>query len=134
MQLHSLEDTQKLAKQIITSTKSGDLLILTGPLGAGKTTLTQELVKLLESPARATSPTYTLIHEYPSPEGTIIHIDAYRLKSAHDLLELGLEDYLDYSRLVIVKWGEALVELFPDAKQVVIRFDNDVRIAEFRST
>ncbi len=127
--LDSLEETQKLAFFLAKQLPTGSLLLLTGPLGAGKTTLTQELVKALESPAQAASPTYTLIHEYPSPEGLLVHIDAYRLERTEALLELGLEDYLDYARLVIVEWGEDLKKIFPDAIQVQLEFTESGRLA-----
>ena len=90
--LDSLEATEALAKQLVKQTQAGDLLILTGPLGAGKTTLTQAIARALKSSASVTSPTYTLIHEYPSAEGLIVHIDAYRLGGAEKLFDLGLED------------------------------------------
>ena len=108
----------------------GSLLILSGPLGAGKTTLTQQLAKAFGSQAAVSSPTYTLIHEYPTPVGTLIHIDAYRLESAEDLLELGLEDYLDRARLVVVEWGEGLKALYPEAYMVKLRLEGEHRTAE----
>lgn len=128
--LDSLQATDALAKYLIAHTQAGDLVILSGPLGAGKTTLTQALARALKSPASVTSPTYTLIHEYPSDEGLIVHIDAYRLGSAVKLLDLGLEDYLDRARLVLVEWGEALEDLFPEAIRVRLSLDADTRTAE----
>jgi tRNA threonylcarbamoyladenosine biosynthesis protein TsaE len=107
----------------------GALIVLTGPLGAGKTTLVQALAKALKGNAQVSSPTYTLIHEYPTPEGTLIHIDAYRLPSTDALIDLGLEDYLDRSRLVVVEWGEGLLTTFPDAWQVTLSFDGENRQA-----
>jgi tRNA threonylcarbamoyladenosine biosynthesis protein TsaE len=109
----------------------GALIILTGPLGAGKTTLVQALVKALESSAQVSSPTYTLIHEYPTPQGTLVHIDAYRLPSTDALLDLGLEDYLERSKFVVVEWGEGLLKHFPDAWQVTLSFAGEERKAEF---
>jgi tRNA threonylcarbamoyladenosine biosynthesis protein TsaE len=107
----------------------GSLIILTGPLGAGKTTLVQALAKALRSSAQVSSPTYTLIHEYPTPQGTLVHIDAYRLPSTDALLDLGLEDYLERSKLVVVEWGEGLLKQFPDAWQIILSFDQEQRRA-----
>ncbi|MGL4610222.1 MAG: tRNA (adenosine(37)-N6)-threonylcarbamoyltransferase complex ATPase subunit type 1 TsaE [Trueperaceae bacterium] len=113
----------------LLSALQGTLVVLTGPLGAGKTTLVQGVAKALESDAQVSSPTYTLIHEYPTPQGTLVHIDAYRLPSTDALLDLGLEDYLERSRLVVVEWGEGLLETFPDAWQVTLSFAGDERKA-----
>ena len=108
----------------------GTLLLLVGPLGAGKTTFTQLLGQALHSDVQISSPTYTLIHEYPTPEGVLVHIDAYRLPSAEALFGLGLEDYLERARLVVVEWGEALLEHYPDALVVRLELDDGVRRAQ----
>jgi tRNA threonylcarbamoyladenosine biosynthesis protein TsaE len=116
--------------EALLSAPRGSLIILTGTLGAGKTTLVQALAKALESDAQVSSPTYTLIHEYPTPQGTLVHIDAYRLPKADALLDLGLEDYLERSKLVVVEWGEGLLKHFPDAWQVTLSFVGEDRKAE----
>lgn len=113
--LRSLADTRRLATALAAELPSGALLLLQGPLGAGKTTLTQALAQALGSGAVVTSPTYTLIHEYPTPQGVLVHIDAFRLPDAEALLDLGLDDYLARARLVVVEWGVQLAELFPEA-------------------
>jgi tRNA threonylcarbamoyladenosine biosynthesis protein TsaE len=127
--LQSLEDTKQLAHYLVQHLPAGSLLLLSGPLGAGKTTLTQQLALALGSSATVSSPTYTLIHEYPTPLGLLVHIDAYRLPGAEALLELGLEDYLDRARLVVVEWGEALKNKFPEAVLLELAFSNTGRIA-----
>lgn len=128
--LSSLEQTEALALLLCEQAREPQLIILSGPLGVGKTTLTQHIAKALGSHASVTSPTYTLIHEYPSPQGLVIHIDAYRLANADALFELGLEDYLDRAKLVIVEWGEKLLEQFPNALLVKLEFDGDHRAAK----
>lgn len=128
--LTSLQDTEALAATLLEHTSPGSLLLLLGPLGAGKTTLVQALGRALGSGAQISSPTYTLIHEYPTPEGTLVHIDAYRLGRADALLELGLDDYLERARLVAVEWGDALLEAFPEALVVRLSLEGDVRRAE----
>lgn len=114
-QLRSLSDTADLAREALQLAPTGSLLLLAGPLGAGKTTFTQLLAAELGSTAAVTSPTYTLVHEYPTPHGPLVHIDAYRLPSAQALPGLGLDDYLERSRLVVVEWGAELLELYPEA-------------------
>ena len=127
----SLADTDALARKLLVHAPAGSLLLLFGPLGAGKTTLVQALGRALGSSAQISSPTYTLIHEYPTPEGVLVHIDAYRLPSAETLLELGLEDYLERARLVAVEWGEALEPLFPEALIVTLTLEGDARTVIF---
>ncbi|MEZ4631095.1 MAG: tRNA (adenosine(37)-N6)-threonylcarbamoyltransferase complex ATPase subunit type 1 TsaE [Deinococcales bacterium] len=103
-----------MANKLIERLPKGSLLILSGDLGAGKTTLVRLMLEALGSDAKVSSPTYTLIHEYPSPQGVVVHIDAYRLGSER-LLELALDDYLARARLVVVEWGEALRESYGEA-------------------
>ena len=129
--LDTLADTRQLARRILAAAPASSLLVLSGPLGAGKTALTQQLGLELASGAAISSPTYTLVHEYPTPSGTLVHIDAYRLGSAEALFDLGLEDYLARARLVVVEWGEDLLEHFPDALHVTLALTPTARIATF---
>lgn len=109
--------TQAFAVRLASALPHGALLLLDGPLGAGKTTLVAALVAALGGPDRTSSPTYTLVHEYPTPEGPIVHVDAYRLddEGALDALALELEAYLDHARLVAVEWGGRLADRHPEA-------------------
>lgn len=127
--LGSLEATRRLAGDLVARAPAGTLLLLSGPLGAGKTTLVQQLGLELGSAAAVSSPTYTLIHEYPTPQGTLVHMDAYRLPKAAALLDLGLEDYLERARLVVVEWGEGLLELYPEALLVRLSLEDGARSA-----
>lgn len=118
--LSTLEDSEQLAHQVLELCPQGALLLLAGPLGAGKTTFTRLLGQLLGSSAAVTSPTYTLVHEYPTPHGLLVHIDAYRLPDAAALPGLGLDDYLERARLVVVEWGLPLKQHYPNA--LVVEF------------
>lgn len=117
--LPSLAATAAFAAALVRRAPPGTLLVLLGPLGAGKTTLVQLLGQALGSSAQVSSPTYTLIHEYPTPEGPLVHLDAYRIGGdvgeAEALFDLGLEDYLSRARLVAAEWGEGLLKEVPDA-------------------
>lgn len=115
LELHDLDDTRRLASSVAAALPAGSLLVLSGPLGAGKTTFTGLVAAALGSTAAVTSPTYTLVHEYPTPTGPLVHIDAYRLEGATDLSALGLDDYLERSRLLVVEWGEVLLDAYPEA-------------------
>ena len=129
MDLPSLEATARLARTVVDCTEPGALVLLAGPLGAGKTTLVQQIGAALGSPAHISSPTYTLIHEYPSPAGLIVHSDAYRLADARLLADMGLDDYLARARLVVVEWGEPLRADYPDALLVVLELSGGERKA-----
>jgi len=113
--LASLDATTELARAALAALPNGSLLVLSGPLGVGKTTFTQALASLLGVEAPVNSPTYTLVHEYPSPAGTLVHMDAYRLGGAAPLAGTMLDDYLERARLVVVEWGEGLLDAYPEA-------------------
>ena len=125
MILASPEDTERLAAKLLDALPPGSLLLLEGVMGSGKTTLVSYLAAALGSSAAVSSPTYTLIHEYPSPQGTLVHIDAWRLESAADLISTGLDDYLDHARLVVVEWGGDLLDHYPGATLVQLGFAED---------
>ena len=127
--LGSLKDTQTLADKLVQYAPPGALLLLVGPLGAGKTALVQALGRALGSRAQISSPSYTLIHEYPTPTGVLVHIDAYRLGDGDGLFELGLDDYLTRARLTAIEWGGGLLKTFPDALVVRLLLEDEVRRA-----
>lgn len=108
--LPDLAATARLAQAAVAALSHGTLLVLSGPLGAGKTTFTKALVGQLDPDIAVSSPTYSLVHEYPTAGGLVVHMDAYRLPDARSLEQLGLDDYLARARLVIVEWGEGLAE------------------------
>ena len=93
----------------------GAVLFLEGDLGAGQTTLTQGLMAALGFTGAVNSPTYALMHEYATPQGRALHVDAYRVRHAHELLEMDLERLIEESRVSVIEWGEALYPEYPDA-------------------
>lgn len=114
------EDLERFGETLARAAPFGAVLVLIGPMGAGKTTLTKGLAKGLDFAGEVTSPTYTYIHQYPTPHGELVHIDAYRLEDARSLWRMGLEELLEAARLTVIEWGEALI---PDFEAVtVIRF------------
>ncbi|WP_258358643.1 tRNA (adenosine(37)-N6)-threonylcarbamoyltransferase complex ATPase subunit type 1 TsaE [Moorella sulfitireducens (nom. illeg.)] len=101
----------------------GDVVILTGELGAGKTTLAQGLARGLGVTGRVTSPTFTLIQEH---QGRLpfYHIDIYRLDDPGAAVELGLEEYLYGRGVTVIEWGERLGELLPpEYLEVCLEYD-----------
>ncbi|THF85215.1 tRNA (adenosine(37)-N6)-threonylcarbamoyltransferase complex ATPase subunit type 1 TsaE [Deinococcus sp. KSM4-11] len=110
------EDAQRaLGAALATALPPGALLFLDGELGAGKTTLTQGLVAALGFTDTVTSPTYALMHVYPTPAGNVLHVDAYRVRDAAELYEMDLDALVEGSRLSVIEWGETLYADWPDA-------------------
>lgn len=93
----------------------GAVLFLEGELGAGKTTLTQGLIAALGFGGLVSSPTYALMQLYPTPQGQVLHVDAYRVRRPQELYEMDLERLTDEARLSVIEWGEAFYADFPDA-------------------
>jgi tRNA threonylcarbamoyladenosine biosynthesis protein TsaE len=92
------------------------LVVLHGDLGAGKTTLVQAICRGLGVTEPVTSPTFALIHEYPSPAGRVVHCDLYRLESPRDVAALGLDDLLaDPAVIMLVEWPDRAGALLPQA-------------------
>nr|WP_208393125.1 tRNA (adenosine(37)-N6)-threonylcarbamoyltransferase complex ATPase subunit type 1 TsaE [Frigoribacterium faeni] len=102
------EATEALGRQLGGLLRAGDLLVLTGPLGAGKTTFTRGLGAALHVRGQVASPTFVLARTHPSEQGPpLVHVDAYRLGGADELDDLDL----DYAgSVVVVEWGAGLLD------------------------
>lgn len=103
----------------------GDLIILTGPLGAGKTTLTRGLGEGLGVRGAVTSPTFVISRVHPSETNgpSLVHVDAYRLTSPDDVDGLGLEDWM-HDSVIVAEWGEDRIEhLNPSRLHITINRD-----------
>lgn len=128
------EDTRALGSALGRLLRAGDLLVLTGTLGAGKTTLTQGLGAALEVRGAVTSPTFVIARVHPSTVGgpALVHVDAYRLGGALELDDLDLDASLEQS-VTVVEWGHGLAEgLAEDRLEVVL--DVDVETEERAAT
>ncbi len=115
--LQTLEDTKALGSVLGKISRSGDVILLTGDLGAGKTTLTQFIAKSLGVPEEyyVTSPSFALMHEYPG-RITLYHMDCYRLHGEDDVEESGLMDYVVADGLSVIEWPDRLGSLVPDER------------------
>ncbi len=116
LEVRTADETHALAAGLGTQLLAGDLLILTGELGAGKTTFTQGLGEGMGVRAGIISPTFVLVRIHPNlPDGTrpggpdLVHVDAYRLGSAAEIDDIDLENTLD-SAVTVVEWGRGRVE------------------------
>ncbi len=91
------------------------VLALVGDLGAGKTTFVKTIAAQLGSTAEVTSPTFSIVQEYPTPEGPLFHFDLYRLDSIEEVLDLDFEAYLDQARFCVVEWPAVAAPLLPES-------------------
>ena len=108
----SAAQTKALAAALAGLTRPGDLVLLTGDLGAGKTTFCQGFGAALGVDSPITSPTFTLHHRY---EGTVVvhHLDAYRIDELDETIELGLGELLDSDAVTVIEWGDAIRPALP---------------------
>ena len=102
----SEEETSSAGEALAARLEPGDVVLLYGELGAGKTAFVRGMARGLgASPDEVTSPTFTLIQEYPGHRATLYHVDLYRLDS-HEVDDLGLEDLIAGSGIVAIEWAE----------------------------
>src|SRR5262245_6290951 len=122
--LEARRDTLALGRRVAAELEPGDLVVLGGPLGAGKTFLTRAICRALGLPPsiRVPSPTFTLVHEHPT-KPPLSHADLYRLETPEQVRALGLDAQRDDGRVLIVEWGAPYVELLGgDALVVELSF------------
>ena len=130
-------DAQAFGEELGAALEAGDLVILDGPLGAGKTTFTQGIARGMQVKGRVTSPTFVIAREHPSRVGgpTLVHVDAYRLLD-HSEDPLGELDSLDLDTeiedaVVVAAWGGGFMERLSDAYLAITinrDSDDDVRV------
>ena len=105
---HSAEETTTVGRELAGELRPGSVVLLRGDLGAGKTTLVKGIAEAFHAAAAedVTSPTFTLIHEYPGPEVTLYHIDLYRIDTQRELDTLALDDLMGPNSILLMEWGE----------------------------
>ncbi len=124
------EDTRALGAELAALLEPGDLVVLVGPLGAGKTALTQGIGAGLGVPEPVTSPTFVIARVHRGGRVPLVHVDAYRLGSVADVDDLDL-DASTAESVTVVEWGQGLVEQLTEEHLEVLldRGDDDVRTA-----
>ena len=100
---------EKASEFVLKSSKS-NILLFSGVIGAGKTTLVKQLCKNLGVIDTVNSPTYSLINEYITKESTVFHIDLFRIEKIEEINSLGLLDYLASKNKVIIEWPEIIID------------------------
>lgn len=109
---NSAEDTYDLGCEIGKWLERGQLILLSGDLGTGKTIMTQGICAGVGVEEDVTSPTFNLINEYESAF-PIYHMDLYRLENEEELQDLGFEDYLDGKGIIIIEWPDIVYNIIP---------------------
>ena len=120
--------TERLGACIAKGLRSGDVVALSGELGAGKTTLARAILRALGVTERVPSPTFTLVQAYETPSLNVFHLDLYRVEKASDMAELGLDDAL-LEGAALVEWPERGLpaRLKSDALTVSLAAKGDTR-------
>lgn len=113
VEISSAEEMQELGNAVAKGLAAGDVIAVTGNLGAGKTHLSKGIAQGLGFEGEVTSPTFSLVQEY---EGNvpIFHFDFYRMKAVDEVLDIGWDDYLESGGVVIVEWADMFAELLPE--------------------
>ena len=126
---HSPEQTRRLGSHLGRLLQPGDLVLLEGDFGSGKTTFAQGIAKGLGFDARyVNSPTFTLVNEYKSSFTRLYHIDLYRLENVEQVSTLGLEDYLDGSGVTVIEWPQGAADWLDDDRLLVrLGYLNDTK-------
>jgi tRNA threonylcarbamoyladenosine biosynthesis protein TsaE len=127
MRLADADATQRAGAQLARLVEGGDAIALIGDLGAGKTTFVAGLVAALGGGA-ASSPTFSLVNEYPGGRLRVWHVDLYRLERAAELPELGLDDVIgDRRGIVIVEWADKFDVMPADHLRLELSHTGDTR-------
>lgn len=133
----STEDTLALGMKIAPLLKKGDVIVLSGDLGAGKTLFVSGLLNFFDMKDEVSSPTFTIVNEYDvKSDLKLFHFDVYRLDSPNEFLAIGGDEFF-YNGICLIEWGEKIEELLPD-DCLRIDFkkdaeDNNMRIISFYS-
>ena len=128
----SQEELRDVAEAIVRDLGRRTVVAFRGEMGAGKTTLIREIAAVLGATDTVTSPTFAIASEYETPTVKVAHFDLYRILDSEALFEIGFDEYLDGSRIVLIEWSENAADVLPEAyKTVHIAYgnaDNDRRI------
>ena len=125
---NSPEETEALGAALARRLLPGTVIAYRGDLGAGKTAFTRGLARGLGVKESVTSPTYTIVNEYPGGRLPLFHFDMYRLGSADELFDIGWEDYLERGGVCAVEWSENVEEALESPVIITIsRLGEDTR-------
>lgn len=127
---NSENETIELGKKIAQKLKKGDIIVLTGELGSGKTKLTEGILTYFGLQNEISSPTFTIVNEYDTNKFKIFHFDVYRLSDVDEFYAIGGEEYFEQG-VSIIEWGEMIKEALPE-KFTNITFQRDLENENIR--
>ena len=119
---NSAAETRALGEEVAERLQPGDVVVLEGELGAGKSELARGIAKGLGVTETVTSPSFTILNVYESGRCPLYHFDWYRLESEEELYELGMEEYLGGDGVAVVEWAERCPDAVPE-KSIRIRLE-----------
>ena len=119
----SLATTSAIAACLAGVTRRGDLIVLAGDMGTGKTAFAKGFGEAMGVTEPITSPTFTLIHSYPAGRVTLHHADIYRLSTHHEVADLALAELLESDGIVLIEWGDVVAGSLGDHVLVRLEFD-----------
>lgn len=119
IQTHSPQETRALGERLAALLRAGDVLLLLGDLGAGKSELTRGIAQGLHIHTPVTSPSFTILNVYDEGTLPLYHFDWYRLNSAEELYEMGMDEYLGGDGVAVVEWPSQCPEAIPETHLAV---------------
>jgi len=123
-------DTINFAMKIAKNLKKGDIIVLSGELGSGKTKFTEGILKYFGLEKEISSPTFTIVNEYSNDKVNIYHFDVYRLEDSDEFYAIGGEDYFD-NGICIIEWGEIIADILPK-QHITVSFKKSDCNSEYR--
>ena len=126
----SEKETINFAKKIASQLKKGDILVLSGELGSGKTKFTEGILTYFGLENEISSPTFTIVNEYKTENVNIYHFDVYRLSDIDEFYAIGGDEYFNKG-ICIIEWGEIIQEALPK-EYIKINFEKDINDENIR--
>lgn len=125
---YSEDETKKIANKLASKLSTGDIIILSGDLGSGKTKFTEGLLSYWNLEDEISSPTFTIVNEYCKNNNNIYHFDVYRLENIDEFYAIGGQEYFDKG-ISIIEWGELIEPILQRYIKITIsKDDNDMNI------
>lgn len=115
---YSLDEIEEAAKKLISSCNT-KILLFQGPMGSGKTTLIAAILKVLGCDSKASSPSFSIVNEYPLEDDIVYHFDFFRIKNQSEALDIGVEEYFFSGHWNLIEWPEKIENLVPKHRTLV---------------